>query len=93
MDAAHYGHRAGATDIIFHPGSYFGGAPQAALDTALPRLRACVRELRDGGNPAVTCVLTETTRAENMAENARAAFGPVPHRRARRRMRTFIETV
>jgi len=45
------------------------------------------------GNPAVTCVLTETTRAENMAENARAAFGPVPRQRARRRMRAFIETV
>jgi diketogulonate reductase-like aldo/keto reductase len=45
------------------------------------------------GNPAVTCVLTETTRAENMAENARAAFGPVPGRRARRRMRAFIATV
>ena len=24
MDAAHYGNLAGATDIIFHPGSYFG---------------------------------------------------------------------
>ena len=45
------------------------------------------------GHPAVTCVLTETTRAENMAENSRAAFGAVPGRRARRRMRAFIETV
>ncbi|MGH2605908.1 MAG: TIM barrel protein, partial [Anaerolineales bacterium] len=24
MDAAHYGNLAGATDIVFHPGSYFG---------------------------------------------------------------------
>jgi diketogulonate reductase-like aldo/keto reductase len=45
------------------------------------------------GNPAVTCVLTETTRAENMAENALAAFGATPGRRARRRMRAFIETL
>ena len=45
------------------------------------------------GNPAVTCVLTETTRAENMAENALAAFAPVPSRRARRRMRAFIDAV
>jgi aryl-alcohol dehydrogenase-like predicted oxidoreductase len=45
------------------------------------------------GNPAVTCVLTETTRAENMAENARAAFGAVPTGAARRRMRQLIDTV
>ena len=45
------------------------------------------------GNPAVTCVLTETTSAENMAENALAAFGAVPGRRARRRMRAFIDAV
>ena len=42
-------------------------------------------------NPAVTCVLTETTSAEHMAENALAAFAPVPSRRARRRMRAFID--
>src|SRR5262245_29591184 len=52
MDAAHYGNLAGATDIIFHPGSYFGGEPRAALDTAIPRLRECVDELRQAGNPA-----------------------------------------
>jgi diketogulonate reductase-like aldo/keto reductase len=45
------------------------------------------------GHPAVTCVLTETTRAANMAENARAAFGPLPSRRARRRMRAFIDAI
>jgi diketogulonate reductase-like aldo/keto reductase len=40
---------------------------------------------------AVTCVLTETTSAEHMAENALAAFAPVPRRAARRRMRAFID--
>lgn len=45
------------------------------------------------GNPAVTCVLTETTRAENMAENALAAFGAVPTRRARRRMRAYMDEI
>lgn len=45
------------------------------------------------GDPAVTCVLTETTRAENMAENALAAFGDVPSARARRRMRAFIDNL
>lgn len=42
-------------------------------------------------NPAVTCVLTETTRAEHMAENARAAFAPLPSAAARERMRAFID--
>jgi diketogulonate reductase-like aldo/keto reductase len=42
-------------------------------------------------NPAVTCVLTETTSAEHMAENALAAFAPVPSELARERMRAFID--
>jgi aryl-alcohol dehydrogenase-like predicted oxidoreductase len=42
-------------------------------------------------NPAVTCVLTETTSAEHMAENALAAFAPVPSGAARGRMRAFID--
>jgi len=42
-------------------------------------------------NPAVTSVLTETTSAEHMAENALAAFKPLPSRRARERMRSFID--
>jgi diketogulonate reductase-like aldo/keto reductase len=44
-------------------------------------------------HPAVTCVLTETTSAEHMAENALVAFAPVPGKRARRRMRAFIDAV
>ena len=31
MDAAHYGNLAGATDIVFHPGSYFGKQPAEVL--------------------------------------------------------------
>lgn len=42
-------------------------------------------------NPAVTCVLTETTSAEHMTENALTAFAPIPRRAARRRMRAFID--
>jgi diketogulonate reductase-like aldo/keto reductase len=42
-------------------------------------------------HPAVTCVLTETTDAEHMRENARAAAAPLPDEAARRRMRTFLE--
>ena len=51
MDAAHYGNLAGATDIIFHPGSYFERPPAEVLKLALPRLRGCVDELRKAGNP------------------------------------------
>lgn len=42
-------------------------------------------------NPNVTCVLTETTSAEHMAENALAAFAPAPSETARRRMRELID--
>ncbi|MDF1499174.1 MAG: TIM barrel protein [Anaerolineales bacterium] len=45
MDAAYYGHLAGATDIVFHPGSYFEEAPEKVLEIAIPRLRECVEEL------------------------------------------------
>ncbi len=50
MDAAHFGGLAGATDIIFHPGSYFGRPPAEVLETAIPRLRGCVDELRAAGD-------------------------------------------
>ena len=44
-------------------------------------------------NPAVTCVLTETTNPAHMEENARAAFGAVPDAAARQRMRQFIDAM
>ncbi len=46
MDAAYFGYLAGATDIIFHPGSYFGAPPQSVLPTAIARLEECSAELR-----------------------------------------------
>lgn len=51
MDAAVYGNLAGATDIIFHPGSYFMNPPEEVLKIAIPRLQGCVEELRKTGNP------------------------------------------
>ncbi|MCS7010923.1 MAG: TIM barrel protein [Anaerolineales bacterium] len=51
MDAAHFGYLAGATDIVFHPGSYFGRTPDEVMQVVFPRLEACVRELRCAGNP------------------------------------------
>jgi deoxyribonuclease-4 len=53
MDAAFYGNLAGATDIIFHPGTYFGRSPQDVLKVVIPRLRDCVKELRSAGNPVI----------------------------------------
>jgi deoxyribonuclease IV len=53
MDAAFYGNLAGATDIIFHPGSYFNHPPETVLETAIPRLRDCVDEIRQKGNTVI----------------------------------------
>ena len=63
MDAAFYGNLAGATDIIFHPGSYFGQPPAEVLDVAVPRLQECVDELHASGNPV-------TLRPETMGKIA-----------------------
>jgi len=53
MDAAHYGNLAGASDIIFHPGSYFEQPPELVLPIAIDRLRGCVNELRLNNNPVI----------------------------------------
>ncbi len=63
MDACHYGNLAGATDIIFHPGSYFQLPPAEVLKVAIPRLRDFVKEVRDAGNPV-------TLRPETMGKSA-----------------------
>ena len=63
MDAAHYGNLAGATDIIFHPGSYFGNDPAEVLKVAIPRLQGCVDELRKAKNPVIL-------RPETMGKSA-----------------------
>lgn len=63
MDSAYYGHLAGATDIVFHPGSYFELPPEKVLPKAIGRLQACVEELRASGNPVVL-------RPETMGKSA-----------------------
>jgi len=63
MDAARAGHNSGATDIVFHPGSYFGAPPAEVLKVVLPRLGDCVRELRVENNPV-------TLRPETMGKGA-----------------------
>jgi len=63
MDAAKYGNLAGATDIIFHPGSYFERPPAEVLKVAIPRLKDCLKELRQAKNPV-------TIRPETMGKSA-----------------------
>jgi deoxyribonuclease-4 len=63
MDAAHYGRLAGATDIIFHPGSYFANDPLEVLKVAIPRLQGCVDELKRNGDVV-------TLRPETMGKSA-----------------------
>lgn len=50
-DAAHYGNLAGATDVVFHPGSYFNQPPEQVLDAVIPRLSDLIEELRFADNP------------------------------------------
>jgi deoxyribonuclease-4 len=63
VDAAHYGNLAGATDIIFHPGSYFKNPPEKVLKVAIPRLKGIMGELREAKNPV-------TLRPETMGKSA-----------------------
>jgi deoxyribonuclease IV len=53
MDAAFFGNLAGATDIIFHPGSLFAKTSEEVLPIAVKRLSDCASELKTAGNPAV----------------------------------------
>ena len=63
MDAAYFGNLAGASDIIFHPGSYFGLPPEEVLPKAIQRLAGCVEELHLAGNLV-------TLRPETMGKSA-----------------------
>lgn len=63
MDAAHFGHLACATDIVFHPGSYFERPAEEVLPIAIERLAGCVAELREAGNPV-------NLRPETMGKSA-----------------------
>ncbi|MFN2216756.1 MAG: TIM barrel protein [Anaerolineales bacterium] len=63
MDAAHFGNLAGATDIVFHPGTYFGRPIDEVFAVVLPRLKGCQDEIRANGNPV-------TLRPETMGKSA-----------------------
>lgn len=63
MDAAHFGNLAGATDIVFHPGSYFQESPEDVLPGVIDRLKGCVEELRAADNQVIL-------RPETMGKSA-----------------------
>jgi deoxyribonuclease-4 len=63
MDAAIYGRLAGATDIIFHPGSYFGKPSAEVLPIAIQRLQGCLEELTSASNHIIL-------RPETMGKSA-----------------------
>jgi len=62
-DAAYYGYLAGATDIVFHPGSYFGRPPAEVLKVMMPRLEQLAAELAEKG-------VAVTLRPETMGKSA-----------------------
>jgi deoxyribonuclease-4 len=63
MDAAFYGYLAGATDIVFHPGSYFGKPAEEVLPIAINRLAGCVDEMQSQE-------IDVTLRPETMGKSA-----------------------
>jgi len=63
MKAARAGFKAGATDVIFHPGSYFGRSPEQVYRVVCDRLAGVVAELRAEGN-------TITLRPETTGKSA-----------------------
>jgi deoxyribonuclease-4 len=83
MDAAHFGNLAGATDIVFHPGTYFGRPAEEVLKVTIPRLQGCIDELRAAGNPVTLRPETSGKAAmlgslADTLEMARAIPGVIP---------------
>jgi deoxyribonuclease-4 len=83
MDAAHFGNLAGATEIIFHPGTYFGRPADEVLKVTIPRLKDCVEELRAAGNtvtlrPEISGKAAMLGSMSDVLAMARAIPGVVP---------------
>jgi len=62
-DAASFGYLAGATDIVFHPGSYFNHPPAEVLEKVIPRLESVADELVEKN-------VQVTLRPETMGKSA-----------------------
>ena len=83
MDAAHFGNLAGATDIIFHPGTYFGRPADEVLKLTIPRLQGCVDELQAAGNsvtlrPEISGKAAMLGSLADVVEMAKAIPGVLP---------------
>ena len=83
IDAAHFGNLAGATDIIFHPGTYFGRPADEVLQVTIPRLQGCVDELRANGNlvtlrPEISGKAAMLGSLADVLEMAKAIPGVIP---------------
>ena len=63
MDAAKYGFLSGATDIVFHPGSYFDTSPEDVLKIVMMRLEEIQKEL-------IGQKIQVTLRPETMGKSA-----------------------
>ncbi len=63
FDAAYFGYLAGATDIVFHPGSYFKTDRLIVLNKVMPRLQDLVKELQSKE-------IKVTLRPETMGKSA-----------------------
>src|SRR5512139_1536483 len=63
LAAARAGYKAGATDIIFHPGSYMGNTPADAFKAAAARLAEVAAQLQAEG-------VKVTLRPETMGKSA-----------------------
>src|SRR5512139_1817105 len=63
LAAARAGYKAGATDIIFHPGSYMQAEPTAVDQIAVQRLTEVAAQLKDEG-------VAVTLRPETMGKSA-----------------------
>ena len=68
-DAAYFGFLAGATDIVFHPGSYFGNSPEEVLKSTLPRLKGLMDELNE--NKVFVTIRPETMGKQAMLGSLR----------------------
>ncbi len=83
IDAAYFGNLAGATDIIFHPGTYFSRPADEVLAVAIPRLRDCVAEVRANGNqvtfrPEISGKAAMLGSLGDVLEMAKAIPGVIP---------------
>lgn len=81
--AAYFGNLAGATDIVFHPGTYFGRPFDEVIKVVVPRLQGIQDEIRASGNkvtlrPETMGKIAVIGSLEDSLQLAKAVQGIVP---------------